>query len=230
MMSSRQSKGFTLVELMLSMAFVSLLLLAIALLVIQISNMYNKGLTLRAVNESGQLIASDLQETLNTSVPSAAPLSPHYVSSSGGGRLCVGTTVYAWNYDSSIKNPIANPPFNKYQDSSYDIRFVRFSSGGTDYCSLSIGPGPATYPSIPNSATSLITAGDSNLALHSFSFTSNQLAIDARQYIYEMNMTIGTSQTGIISAGECTVPQGIVDDTYCAVNDFTFMARSGNRQ
>jgi hypothetical protein len=83
-MSSRQSKGFTLVELMLSMAFVSLLLLAIALLVIQISNMYNKGLTLRAVNESGQLIASDLQETLNTSVPSAAPLSPHYVSSMHG--------------------------------------------------------------------------------------------------------------------------------------------------
>lgn len=56
----KQEQGFTLVELSLSMAFIAMLLLGIALLTIQISAIYNKGLTMRSVNESGRLIAKDM--------------------------------------------------------------------------------------------------------------------------------------------------------------------------
>src|SRR6476659_3635649 len=98
------SAGFTLVELSLSMTFVAVLLLAIALLTMQITGIYRKGLTLRAVNQAGQLVSTDMERTLNVSVPQSVT----EVDNAKGGRLCAGTTIYAWNYGKSILNYAAS--------------------------------------------------------------------------------------------------------------------------
>lgn len=220
---THRNKGFTLVELMLSMAFIAILLLAIAMLVLQISSIYNKGLTLRAVNEAGQVITSDIQRTLNTANPkltkhvSDDPLNPT------GGRLCIGNTVYAWNFGKYLDDSTV---FNKDTDGTTDIRLVKFTNATTtDYCE----PVSGVYPPLPTSSTALLSAGDSNIALHTFSISDQPVTGDDSQRMYQINLVIGTNEAGVIAGNGCRAPESRVDDEYCAVNEFSFTARAGNR-
>ena len=59
-----RQNGFTLIELMLAMAFVSALLIAVAMTVIQIASIYNRGITLKDVNQTGSSVASELQRNI----------------------------------------------------------------------------------------------------------------------------------------------------------------------
>ena len=54
----KKTRGFTIIELMLAMAFLGTMLLGIATLIIRITNIYQKGLALRAVNSTGREIIS----------------------------------------------------------------------------------------------------------------------------------------------------------------------------
>ena len=47
-------RGFTLIELMLAIAFISMLLLAIAAVGIQVGRIYTRGIVLRDVNQAGR--------------------------------------------------------------------------------------------------------------------------------------------------------------------------------
>jgi len=230
--------GFTLVELMLSMTFVSILLLAIAILVLQISYIYNKGLTMRAVNEAGQLISSDIQRTLNTSVPLDTIFVAKPDVDPTGGRLCVGTTVYAWNFGPYVDKPDG---FNVNTSGSRDILFVKFQSAGNKYCEPE---DDGDYPAIPTQVTQLLTNGESNLALHTFTVldedgddvTGQPVADDPSQRLYNVSLTIGTNDADFILANGCNAPANAAeneyaahDDEYCGVNTFNFVARAGNR-
>ena len=67
-MTKRQKrKGFTIIELLLSMAFLATMLLAIATLTIHILDIYRKGLSLRAVNSIGREIITDLSRVIGGS-------------------------------------------------------------------------------------------------------------------------------------------------------------------
>lgn len=220
---THRNKGFTLVELMLSMAFIAILLLAIALLVLQISSIYNKGLTLRAVNEAGKIITGDIQRTLNTANPkltehvSDDPLNPT------GGRLCVDNTIYAWNFGEYLEDSTV---FNKDTDGATDIRLVKFTnSTTTDYCE----PASGVYPPLPTTTTALLAAGDNNIALHTFSISDQPVMGDDSQRMYQIDLVIGTNEAGVIAGNGCRMPESRVDDEYCAVNEFSFTARAGNR-
>lgn len=222
----KKFEGFTLVELMLSMAFISLLLLAIAMLIIQVSNIYNKGLTMRAVNQVGLTISSDIQRRLAQASPSmvrSAPDNPD--DDPSGGRLCVGSTVYAWNYGAFVSDANA---FNKSESgAATPIRFVRFDSQGKKYCEL---VDDAYLPVPSDNVAKLIGDEQANLAIHKFSYKVNQVGSDDTQSVYEVNMRIGTNQTAAIADNGCTVPDSGIDDSYCAVNDFVFTVRVGNKE
>ena len=64
-----KTKGFTLIELMLSMTFISILLVAIAVTIIQISNVYNRGITLKEVNQAGRSLSNELQRSITSGAP-----------------------------------------------------------------------------------------------------------------------------------------------------------------
>lgn len=215
--------GFTLVELMLSMAFIAILLLAIALLVMQISSIYNKGLTLRAVNEAGAVISGDIQRTLNTSNPRVTKHISDDSLNPTGGRLCVGNVVYAWNFGKYLNDSTV---LNKDVNGVTDLRLVKFTnSTSTDYCA----PQSGVYPVLPANKTALLAAGDSNIALHTFTISDQTVSGDDSQRIYQINMVIGTNEAGVIAGNGCRMPESRIDDEYCAVNEFTFTARAGNR-
>lgn len=66
-LKKQYSKGFTLTEASLSMAFVAFLLLAIATLIIYSITLYQKGLTLRNVNNAGLDLIDELTRTISAS-------------------------------------------------------------------------------------------------------------------------------------------------------------------
>lgn len=231
------------------MAFIAMLLLGIALLTIQISTIYNKGLTVRAVNESGQLIASDIQRTLNTSRPQEVLLvnviDP--VTKQGGGRLCANNVVYAWNYaGASLINGTGLNSFNRYTNApspttnpDVRIRMVRFI-GDSTYCTPI--PPANSYKLLPEKATlgtlnELLKAGDNTLAIQSFDIDKDgsgnvgeAVKDDSTQRLYHVSFVLGTNETGApINDNGCEIPETVVDDTYCAVNKFDFVARAGGR-
>src|SRR5450759_2265716 len=101
-MNLSRQRGFTLVELMLAMAFVSALLLAIAMTVIQIGNIYNRGITYKNVNQVGSSLVSELQRSIASNAPFDVSINgvgegEHYINKGWGGRLCTGQYSYIWN-------------------------------------------------------------------------------------------------------------------------------------
>jgi type II secretory pathway pseudopilin PulG len=240
-----KKQGFTIIELMLAMAFVSALLIAIAMTVIQIGNIYNKGITYKDVNQAGRSIASELQRSIAESASfSIDAADNHYVIQKGdndetlGGRLCLGQYSYIWNYGKYIQS--GDSRINTYVDadsSTSPIRFVKVLDPNTSYCVANSG----VYPKINKAnAVELLVVGQGSgsnqhdLALHSFTISSNPPQ-DSKtgQGLYSIEFLLGTNeQTALMgdSAGtECRPPNDPLSDvSYCSVNKFNVVARAGN--
>ncbi len=129
-------KGFTIIELVLAMGFLTTILVTIAILLIQIMSIYQKGLSLRAVNTMGQQLIDELTRTVGGSpiVPDINPvpndsgivneqalataLRRYYVSNTIvedgrqkqiNGVFCTGSYSYIWNTPESDPTNSASP-------------------------------------------------------------------------------------------------------------------------
>lgn len=228
---NRNKQGFTLIELMLAMTFVSALLLAIAMTVIQISNIYTRGLTLKEVNQAGRTISTELKRGISQSAPFTVlgPGPTKYVVRPWGGRLCVGQYTYVWNYGSTLskRNPPANGS-NIYRNSASKIRFIKVPDSSGSYCST------PTKPIESTGAIELLASGDRDLALHRFTISNNP-PTDAKssQSLYSISYVIGTNdQTALMSGSgqtSCRAPSDAASDlNYCSINQFDIVVRALN--
>lgn len=82
-MTKKTKKGFTIIELALSSAFLGILLITVALLVMHIISIYQKGMTLKAVNTVGE----DLVDNFTRSI--AASSAVDLKSLCGGDSKCI---------------------------------------------------------------------------------------------------------------------------------------------
>ena len=229
--------GFTLVELLLSMAFISLLLIAIAMLVIQIGNIYSRGVTMKEVNQAGRAISSDLQSSIAQS-PRFNPndLGGNYVVQQEGGkvigmRLCLGGHSYIWNNGTAISGSSPGP--NLYGGGETGvIRFVKATDSDLTYCKTD--PDSGAYPNIDkSSSTELLNIGENDLSIYKFEINSNEAVNDDKigQRLYNINFTLGT---GVGSLDEiswsCRPPDDTASDVnYCSINDFSLVVRAGDQ-
>jgi hypothetical protein len=220
------NKGFTIIELMLSMTFISVLLIAIVLTTIQISNIYTRGLTLKEVNQVGRSVSEDLQSVIASSVPfnvdTSSPTS-RYIVHDGGGRLCTGNYSYAWNYGKAFAGEVAI--YNKYDDGS-DVRFARINDSSSSLCINASADIPKT------NATEMLAAGDHELAMHDFTIISQAEDVVAGETLYALSFIIGTNNQDQLLSDDtsCKPPsEGVGDENYCAVNQFEIVVRAGNR-
>lgn len=229
-MNHARINGFTLVELMLAMSFISLLLLAIAMTTIQVSNIYTKGITLREVNQAGRALSDELQRSIASTAPfEVSGTNTKYMSQTGGGRLCTGRYTYAWNFGSALKGETLE--MNRYSgaNSNVEIRFIKVSDSGGDLCPAA----PAALPAIDRSrATEMLTSGDRDLALHTFTISRSSYDATIGQGIYAISMVIGTNDRAELVTGDtsCKAPaEGEGNENYCSVNQFDIIARAGNK-
>lgn len=237
-MNQRNNKirGFTLVELMLAMGFVSALLIAISMTVIQIGNIYSRGVTLKEVNQTGRALSAELQNEISQTAPfSLASDGGHYVvqPASGaplGGRLCLGSYSYVWNYGSVV----AAGSLNKFAapDSATQLRFVKISDVNGLYC---IKSASGSYKAVVLSDATELLASDSkqlDLAVHSFNVESSNAVTDGKsgQQLYNIDFILGTNNQSAILGTGCRVPTDKLSDTnYCSINEFNIVARAGNK-
>lgn len=226
-MTQVKSDGFTIIELMLSMTFLSMLMLVIALTTIQISNIYNKGVTLREVDQAGRSVSASLQRSIAAAVPFnttksvSAPSSSQYIVRGDGGRLCLGNYTYAWTYGPNI----ASPTLNKYLVGGAAVRFAKIADPGASLCKGNPGAIDATK------ASELLTSGDRDLVVQSFDIHQTASEPITGEALYAISMIIGTSDTTQLLADKsaCKPPSGIAGaDNYCSVNQFDIIAHAGN--
>ncbi len=232
-------KGFTLIELLLAMSFVSLLLMAITMTVIQIGNIYTKGLTLRAVDQVGQAVSQDIRRSIESARPLDVGTTPagglNYkpslavggdINDLDGGRFCTGSYSYVWNNGKSLANPV-----NKYDNSSDVIRLVKVPDNGALYCS------DPSRPVDHATAVEMLSAGDRELAIQSFMIQSVARNPDLQQALYQISLEVGTNDQEVLSRSRgiasidtsCRPPSEEANlKDYCAVNKFEFTARAGN--
>lgn len=60
----KNMQGFTIMELSIGLAFISALLVMVAVITLHISTTYHKGLVIRAVNSTGRLLVDDFSRTI----------------------------------------------------------------------------------------------------------------------------------------------------------------------
>jgi prepilin-type N-terminal cleavage/methylation domain-containing protein len=231
-MNHVKKDGFTLIELMLAMSFISLLLLAIAMTTIQVSHIYTKGITLREVNQAGRAVSEELQRSISASSPfEVNPASPltKYIVRPGGGRLCLGRYTYAWNFGSALKGDTGAPAiYNTYlaPDSSSQIRFVKVADSSASLCT------DPTLKITRANATDMLVSGDRDLAMHKFTITKGAEDLTIGQTLYAISMVIGTNDRAELVTGDtsCKPPaDGQGNENYCSVNQFDIIARAGNK-
>lgn len=242
----KRDEGFTLVELMLAMAFVGMLLVAIAVTSMNIVTTYTKGLTVREVNQVGRTISEDIQRTIATSIPfnvepktgqPTDPIDSRYVENRAldgevyGGRLCTGAYTYVWNYGKvqELADPGGSgrePAPNKYIDSDEVIRLVKVNDiGGVLCANMSQGVDSAQ-------AEDLLLAGDRNLAVQQLTVRSDSRDEASGQALYSITLVIGTNDQEQVNAANatCRPPnEGSGFEEFCAINQFNIIARAGNR-
>lgn len=115
-------RGFTLVELMLAMVFLSSILLISTSVIIQAFSIYNKGLAVRQINQLGRTLTEDMTRAAN---------SGNVVIDSAGSNahvLCLGATVYVWNTVAQTRS--AEPkPVKKFVGLTDELNLVKVNGG-----------------------------------------------------------------------------------------------------
>lgn len=143
----KTKKAFTIIELMLAMSFLGTMLLGIATLIMQITNIYQKGLAIRGVNTVGREIISDLTRTVEASrvnvdinPSSNKPVRPNEIDSTDirraranyfvevvdekqmGGAFCTGSYSYVWNTAENIRKARAMGSYTEGKVSESDAK------------------------------------------------------------------------------------------------------------
>ncbi len=110
-MSPRKRSGFTLVELSLAMAFLAILLITIAVLVVRITTIYQTGLTIRAISSTGRQLIDDLTRSIAGSPivsVTTNPTDPRFSSFYSTGDPAITTSNYFFEKRGTIDSSTAS--------------------------------------------------------------------------------------------------------------------------
>lgn len=208
--------GFTITELSLSMAMLSVLLLIILLSVFNIISVYNKGLTLKRVNQSGRSISTELQadlrkSTANTGDGAEAGSNLGVRTANLGGEdvvtaVCTGHNTYMWN----VWAGGGSRTNEKFDGSEEVITMIKTSDSGGIYCK-------SPYPQ-PKKSASQILLGDELAIRKPVSLQSG-----SGDRLIKFTFTISTPDANAIiedASGRSPCEGSGKDFDFCALNTF----------
>ena len=273
-------KGFTIIEITLAMTFLAILMVSIATLIMRITNIYQKGLAMRAINATGTEIIEDITRTVGAASylvdihSQDAELGGNgvmeydnnyklvekyyydytvYNENHNGknfnvqyfGVLCTGDYSYIWNTARAL-----DPDFtakNFITVNGEKVKMVRVYDREQTQCNKDKNGSvanlakrnylPVTINVPADNVVELINNDEMDLALYEFNVTPATQSAITRQSFISANFILATRQGGInINAngdfcrGEDNEFKDEYEGTmfnYCAVNKFSFSARTG---
>jgi len=192
--SKLPAAGFTLIELMLAMAFLSFMLIFIVLALIQYMATYNKGVVYKEINQAGRTIFEDVTRSLRVSSAN--------VRSMDEGRLCVGGQAYVWNTAATD---------NRYADTTAVISgIIRVPDSTGSLCSSDL----TELIDVPQEGETVIAGSD--IAVQTF---TGREADDGGLYYLNLKLSTSGSNAPINFEGDIQCPPGR-DGQYCALAEF----------
>mgnify|MGYP000191952808 FL=1 len=224
-------QGFTLIELMLAMTFISILLLSITMVGIQAGRMYSRGVVLRDVNQAGRDISDMFRRDFLQANAGKINITGLRVPNNENwttGRLCLGTHSYVWNNPKYLDNPSLLGANRLFKVDGNPINLVRVVDADGGLCKRD---GSGRYPETVDMAKSSnllrpISSGDGSIGIHNV--TLEKITSDSsREALYRLTFTLGTSKMSEIRNSSCKAP----DETdsnfeFCAINKFEMIVRT----
>lgn len=201
---AKNQPGFTLIELMMALAFTAFIIIFATTAVIQVMQTYNKGMAVKQINQAGRSTLEDITRSLRTTDPGAVN-----VSAINDGRMCLGGVSYVWNkYDT----PSATA--NRYDDGT-ELTMVRVSDPASAMCSGSSG----NYQAVPKAqATSILTG---NVWVMAVSVSAPSVSAP----LTDVTIKLAVANDPAIFEGQCAV--GGAQGQFCATSDFSTTVLTG---
>jgi len=235
MSRSTKNAGFTIIEMVLAMAFLAFLLLAIALITMQITRQYNHGLIVKDINQLSRSLSDDLTRDITASRPFAIDAdSTQYYNGSVSGRLCLGDYSYVWNYGTPIST--GDNTLVKYDDGTV-VRLARINDKTKRYC-LKSGSDFVVTSVKKADAVELLDQSDHDLAVDYFQVYSADSASDTYtdERLYTVDVTISTNSdrnaltTDDYQGYRCKIDgEAGADPNYCVSQVFSLTARAQHK-
>lgn len=226
MTNNTRHQGFTLVELSLVMAFISLLLLAILYSTIHIGKIYAKGVTNRQINQVGRELTDTIRRDFLTADAARIQSGIPSPTNSGSGRICLGNVSYVWNTAAllasngdTIKGAAADSPA---------VVFSRVIDKGGSLC-VKDGSGNYQVTALAGlSETELLSSEGRSLAVYSLAF--KPLVAKGGDGLYNLDITVGTNDPSTVDSTteQCKPPADNSSNfEYCSVAEFNITVRAG---
>lgn len=273
-------KGFTIIEITLAMTFLAILMVSIATLIMRVTNIYQKGLAMRAINATGTEIIEDITRTVGAA---SYLVDIHSQDAELGGNgvmeydnnyklvekyyydytvynenhdgknfnvqyfgvLCTGDYSYIWNTARALDPDFTTKNFITVNGEK--VKMVRVYDREQTQCNKDKNGSvanlakrnylPVTINVPVDNVVELINNDEMDLALYEFNITPATQSAITRQSFISANFILATRQGGInINAngdfcrGEDNEFKDEYEGTmfnYCAVNKFSFSARTG---
>ncbi len=248
----KNKKGFTLIELSLSLVFIGVLSITIVLIINNTITTYQRGLTLNQINTVGMEIVDDMRAAIRSSFPILEENDSGcgegencsrtlYTKKSNdvegvdedipiAGAFCTGTYSYIWNSGYLIGDSIDDGVY--YGEKQYKLGKIKDNG---DICSglnenASVVGSNIISEKEGVEMEELLGENDNNLALYSLEVNGPVKNNANNTAFYAVSFILGTTRGGIniIATGDfCKAPQEANSDfNYCAINKFNFAARA----
>lgn len=133
-MKSKQ-KGFTLIELMLAMAFLASILVLCTAVIIQAFTIYNKGLAVKQINQLGRTLTEDMTRAAN----SGKVVLDLDTANANSHILCLGSSAYIWNTVTDVRSATIPKPVKTFETSGDEVNMVKIRSTSGEVCTSNIG-------------------------------------------------------------------------------------------
>ncbi|RWZ79528.1 MAG: hypothetical protein EOT04_01290 [Candidatus Chaera renei] len=199
----RSDSGFTIIELLMAMAFLAFLLIFVVTATVQMMRSYSKGLTIKQMNQSGRSLAEEMIRDVRFASRSSV-----ITSAVAQGRLCLGNAVYVWNPPGSTNGE------NKFSNGqAVDIARLTDSSGV--YCADPTRPIPLSATKV---ASQQVRVPEMNV----------NLSADGRLIKFKFVISSNGDSRPVLLDGRWQCPTG-PDGYFCAVATFdeTVFLRNG---
>lgn len=220
--------GFTIVELTLAIAFVGILLIAVVTTAVGLGRTYQKGMTLRDVNQAGREVSDIMRRDIAAASPTQLVIMLPSLSSPESARICTGSASYLINFASHLND--SNTIKSSDQPNAEPVHLARVVDSDGSNCRYNASGSYDMYVKGSDQQELLGSLdGDSqSLAVHDFDL--EEITEQDNSKLYRLFLRLGTNQTDSVDVDRCKNPsQTSANFDYCALYDFETIIRLGYR-